>query len=52
MLLLTGYEADTSLFRMAGVELEGDNRGPVHNPDTMETNVPGLYVAGTAAAGT
>ncbi len=52
VLLLTGYEADTSLFTMAGVPLEGENRGPVHDPDTMETTVPGLYVAGTAAAGT
>lgn len=52
VLLLVGYEADPTLFRMAGVQLEGDNGGPVHHPDTMETNVPGLYVAGTAAAGT
>lgn len=51
VLLLTGYEMDSTLFEMAGVELAGENRAPVHNPDTMETNVPGLYVAGTAAAG-
>jgi len=52
VLLLVGYEADTSLFTMAGVTLEGENRGPTHDPETMETNVPGLFVAGTAAAGT
>jgi thioredoxin reductase (NADPH) len=52
ILLLIGYEADTTLFRMLGVTLEGENRGPTHNPETMETNVPGVYVAGTAAAGT
>lgn len=52
VLLLVGYEADVSLFRMAGVTLEGENGGPRHDPRTMETEVPGLYVAGTAAAGT
>jgi thioredoxin reductase (NADPH) len=52
VLLLIGYEADTSLFRMAGVTLDGENQGPRHDSATMETDVPGLYVAGTAAAGT
>ncbi|HEX7879276.1 MAG TPA: NAD(P)-binding domain-containing protein [Candidatus Eisenbacteria bacterium] len=52
VLLLIGYRADTSLFEMAGVTLEGENRGPRHDPETMETDIPGLFVAGTAAAGT
>jgi thioredoxin reductase (NADPH) len=52
VLLLTGYVADTSLFEMAGVDLVGENEAPSHDPETMETNVPGLFVAGTAAAGT
>lgn len=52
VLLLTGYEQDSELFRQAGVELEGPGRRPVLNPDTMESSVKGLYVAGTAIAGT
>ncbi len=36
---------------MAGVKLGGDNRVPMYNPETMETNVQGLYLAGTVAAG-
>ncbi len=52
VLLLTGYVQDTTLFEQAGVELVGTERAPKHNPRTMETNVAGLYVAGTAAAGT
>lgn len=52
VLLLTGYEMDTSLLEMAGVKLVGPNRGPCLDESTMQTNVPGLYVAGTAAAGT
>lgn len=52
VLLLTGYEQDKSLFTQAGVTLEGPNRSPRFNPRTMETDVPNLFVAGTAAAGT
>lgn len=52
VLLMTGYEQDPTLFELAGVTLEGPGRKPHHNPRTMETNVEGLHVAGTAAAGT
>ncbi len=51
VLLLTGYVQDPGLFEMAGVELVGEERRPVHDTATMETNVPGLYVAGTACGG-
>jgi thioredoxin reductase (NADPH) len=52
VLLMTGYEADMSLAQMAGVTLNGDQLLPTYNADTMETNIPNLYVAGTAIAGT
>jgi thioredoxin reductase (NADPH) len=52
VLLLTGYEADMDLLRNAGVTLTPPCDNPTFNPDTMETNVPGLYVAGTAVGGT
>jgi len=52
ILLLTGYEQDSTLFEAAGVTLEGEGRKPRHDVRTMETDVPGLFVAGTAAAGT
>src|SRR5204862_287569 len=45
--LLTGYRADTDLMVRAGVELT-ERHGPVHDPVTFETNVPGLFVAGAA----
>jgi thioredoxin reductase (NADPH) len=51
VLLLTGYEQDTTLLEKLGVELLGQDRAPVFNPETMETNVPGVFLAGTAAAG-
>jgi thioredoxin reductase (NADPH) len=52
VLSLVGYEQDKSLFRAAGVQLEGESLRPVYDQATMETNVPGIYVAGTATAGT
>jgi thioredoxin reductase (NADPH) len=52
VLLMTGYRQNTELFEMLGVELAGSAHEPVHDPDTMETNVPGVFVAGTAVAGT
>jgi thioredoxin reductase (NADPH) len=52
VLLLVGYEADMTLLRNAGVDLRGDCQMPVFNEQTMETNVPGLYVAGCAVGGT
>jgi thioredoxin reductase (NADPH) len=51
VLLATGFRADMGLYEMAGVTLEGPRRVPVFNPETMETNVPGLYLAGTTTAG-
>lgn len=52
VLLLTGYTQDKSLFESAGVTLIDENRAPTYDPETMMTDVPGLYVIGTAAAGT
>jgi thioredoxin reductase (NADPH) len=52
VLLLTGYRADMTLFSQLGVELSGEGQVPTFNPDTMETNVKNVYVAGTASAGT
>ncbi|MBN1291358.1 MAG: YpdA family putative bacillithiol disulfide reductase [Candidatus Latescibacteria bacterium] len=51
VLLMTGYRADMSLFTSLGVELAGPEEKPVYDESTMETNIPGLYVAGTAVAG-
>ena len=48
--LLTGYRADAALLSRAGVMLN-DRDAPVFNPETFETNVPGLFVAGGAVAG-
>lgn len=51
VLLMTGYSMDTTLFEQLGVNLTGEERAPQYNPETMETNVPGVFVAGVAAGG-
>lgn len=50
--LATGFAADMTLFAEAGVDLVGAAAAPYHNPETMETNIPGLFAAGTAVGGT
>jgi thioredoxin reductase (NADPH) len=52
VLALIGYEQDTTLFEKAGIPLHGSHKSPLFDPETMETPIPGLYVAGTAVGGT
>lgn len=47
---LTGYRPDFQFLRALGIALT-DDLHVVHDPRTMETSVPGLYVAGVVAAG-
>jgi thioredoxin reductase (NADPH) len=49
---LIGYEPDFALLERCGVRLEGDQKVPAHDPETLESNVPGLYLAGAILTGT
>jgi thioredoxin reductase (NADPH) len=51
VLALTGYTADLSLLRSVGVAVDETSGVPRHAPETMETNVPGVYIAGVLASG-
>lgn len=48
---MIGYHPDCGFLSEMGVEINGEDGAPVHNPDTMETNVKGIYIAGVIAAG-
>ena len=48
---LIGYQPDFGLFERCGIRLEGEARVPVHDPETLESNVPGLYLAGAILGG-
>ncbi|RMF61353.1 MAG: hypothetical protein D6743_13685, partial [Calditrichaeota bacterium] len=47
---LTGYRPDEAFLRKLGLELDAEC-APVHDPKTLETNVPGVYIAGVLTAG-
>ena len=51
VLAMTGYLPDFELLKNSGVELKGSNLNPVYNPQTMETNVKNLYLAGVVCGG-
>ncbi len=48
---LIGYQPDFAFFERCGVRLEGDALVPAHDPATLESNVPGLYLAGAILGG-
>jgi bacillithiol disulfide reductase len=51
VLALTGYRTDPRLLRMLGVTIDGTTGVPKHDPQTMETNIPGVYIAGVLSCG-
>ncbi len=51
VLAMTGYHPDYSFLKMAGVELMPETNKPVYNPQTYETNVTNIYIAGVACGG-
>lgn len=50
--LLTGYRASPELLAAAGVAIDGPTSAARLDPATFETNVPGLFVIGSAGFGT
>jgi thioredoxin reductase (NADPH) len=49
--LLTGYHPDTTLLAGAGVKVDPETLKPAHDPETFETNVAGIYLAGSIVSG-
>jgi len=48
---MTGYHPDFEFFEAMGISFQGDDRLPVCNPETLESNVPGINLAGVIVAG-
>lgn len=51
VLALTGFRPDRGFLRAMGIEAPDGIIPPTHDPETMETNVPGLYLAGVVSTG-
>jgi thioredoxin reductase (NADPH) len=48
---LTGYRADDDFLRSLGIKLDPTTRKPALDPETLESNVKGIYLAGVVIAG-
>jgi thioredoxin reductase (NADPH) len=48
---MTGYRPDHAFLKKMGVKIEEETGRPYFNPETMETNVEGIFIAGVIAAG-
>jgi thioredoxin reductase (NADPH) len=48
---MTGYHPDFDFLEKLGVRFEGPDKLPVCDPKTLESNVPGVYLAGVIVAG-
>jgi thioredoxin reductase (NADPH) len=48
---LTGYHPDYEFLESVGIELTRPEMRPVCDPQTFESNVPGVYVAGVVVSG-
>ena len=48
---MTGYHPDFDFLEELGVRFEGPDRLPVCDAETLESNVPGIYLAGVIVAG-
>jgi len=52
VLAMTGYQPDFLFLKKLGIELGDDEyKTPVHNPETMQTNIEGIYLAGVICGG-
>jgi thioredoxin reductase (NADPH) len=48
---MTGYHPDFTFLERIGIRFDGPDRLPVCNAETLESNVPGIYLAGVIVAG-
>jgi thioredoxin reductase (NADPH) len=49
--LMTGYHPDVDFLTRAGITVDEDSCVPRHDPETLETNIPGMYLAGAVVSG-
>ena len=48
---MTGYHPDFEFLEGLGIRFKGEDKLPICDPETLESNVPGIYLAGVIVAG-
>jgi thioredoxin reductase (NADPH) len=48
---MTGYLPDFNFLKNIGIDLQGECLNPFYDEETMETNIPNLYLAGVVCGG-
>ncbi len=48
---MTGYHPDVDFLRQMGIKVDSQTCIPEHDPDSLETNVAGIYLAGAIVSG-
>ncbi|MDW3212222.1 MAG: YpdA family putative bacillithiol disulfide reductase [Reichenbachiella sp.] len=52
VLAMTGYQPNFTFLKSLGIKIgKDDMQTPEHNPETMETNIEGIYLAGVICGG-
>ncbi len=51
VLAMTGYHPDVEFLSSSGIEVERETMIPQHDPETLETNAKGIYLAGAIVSG-
>jgi thioredoxin reductase (NADPH) len=51
VLAMTGYQPDVDFLARAGILFDPDSRRPRTDPETFESDRPGVYLAGVIVAG-
>jgi hypothetical protein len=48
---LSGYRPDVEFFESIGIQINPVDQKPTYNKETLESNIPGIYLAGVVVAG-
>lgn len=52
VIAMTGYQPNCEFLTRTGIQLSDDEKlQPTYNPETMETNIPNIYLAGVVCGG-
>jgi thioredoxin reductase (NADPH) len=49
--IMTGFAPNVELLRQIGVTIDPASGVPAHDPESLETDVPGVFIAGVVVAG-